>query len=354
MVSSLPLLSVLLMCLPQGVQPHQGRTPPHRALPTFSPQLLSCSSGRLGFVVPVPAARLMGCKLGAPKAAVCTGAHATRRRRTAGGQLQVAVGSARSMEDGGGELDPAKLLEQMRRQQQDAGWAAQIASSFAPKSSTEEFKLNWVGNIDRHQRQLFWRLITMLCDRIDPYLRWMRIAHDIIQGAKARALAMLAFAMTRMVPTLLVTVRTFAREALVVGREAAVLARLLLLRMGAVVARAALSLVGVGVALPPRSDAHAASSSRQSFAAVPCVQKEVPQLANALLQDPSTRSGVFPSGKGEPATRARAHVYPSASPKPYTGDAVDAPARASESALGGAGKMMVDAIQLIRSVDIVI
>ena len=353
MVSSLPLLSVLLMCLAQGVRPHQGRIAPHCTPPTCPPQLLSCSSGRLGFVVTVPAARLMGFKLGAPKAAVCTGAHATSRRRAAGGQLQAAVGSARSMQDGGGELDPAKLLEQMRRQQQDAGWAAQIASSFAPKSSTEEFKLNWVGNIDRHQRQLFWRLITMLCDRIDPYLRWMRIAHDIIQGAKARALAMLAFAMTRMVPMLLAAVRTFAREALAVGREAAVLARLLLLRFGAAVARAALSMVGVGVALPPRGEEHA-SSSRQSFAAVPCVQKEVPQLANALLQDPSTRSGVFPSGKAEPATRARVRVYPSASPKVYPGDAVDAPARAPESALGGAGKKMADAIQMIRSVDIII
>lgn len=269
--------------------------------------------------------------------------HAMSRRPATAGQLQASAGSARSMQDGGGELDPAKLLEQIRQQQQDVGWAAQIASSFAPKSSTEEFKLNWVGNIDRHQRKLFWRLITMLCDRIDPYLRWMRIAHDIIQGAKARGLAMFAFAMQTAWPMMLATGRALARQAFVLAREAAVLARLLLLRVGAIIGKGALSLVGVGVAVPPRTAEHAAKSSigptagpwqrrleawvglrgisearadksytaadivqplSMSAAASPSLQSEVPQLANALLQDPETDSGVFPSGK--PAAAAGA------------------------------------------------
>ncbi len=151
----------------------------------------------------------------------------------------------------GAELSPAELLAQMRRQEQSVGWAERLAQRLAPKSSADDFKLNWVGNIDRHQRELFWKLITLLCERIDPYLTWMRLAHDLIQGARAQCLAFAAFLAHTLLPAVRGAAVACARQVLVLARELAVLARLLVLRAGARLGKGALALVGVGVALPP-------------------------------------------------------------------------------------------------------
>ena len=64
------------------------------------------------------------------------------------------VGSAKGGVSGERQLSPLERLEQMRAQKQSVGWGERFAASFAPRSSPEEFKLNWVGNIDRHQRQV--------------------------------------------------------------------------------------------------------------------------------------------------------------------------------------------------------
>jgi len=51
----------------------------------------------------------------------------------------------------------------------------------------ERLKLNWVGNIDRHQRWLFWMLMELLLTRIAGPLRAARALHDMILAAEARA-----------------------------------------------------------------------------------------------------------------------------------------------------------------------
>ena len=186
-------------------------------------------------------------------------------RGRAGQALQASSGAntADNVEWGRGdrELNPAELLEQLRKQRESVGWAERLAASFAPKSHADEFKVNWVGNIDRHQRELFWRLITMLCERIDPYLRWMRIAHDIIQGAKHSLLSCLAFVAQTVLPALVAVVRASARHGVVLGREVLLLARILFLRAASGLARSAMAIVGVGVAVPPPPTRHAASYS---------------------------------------------------------------------------------------------
>ena len=165
------------------------------------------------------------------------------------------------MDGGGQELSPKEQLEQLRRKRQSVGWAEQLASAFAPKSSTDDFKLNWVGNIDRHQRELFWKLIILLCDQIDPYLTWMRLAHDIIQGAKARCLDFVHFISHTALPALYAGALGCAHQAFILARELATVVRLVLLRWGAALAKGALLMVGVGVALPPPRAEHAAAYS---------------------------------------------------------------------------------------------
>jgi len=327
-----PLL-LLLACLAQPAQPRPGLGEVAQPLlptrpPRPSPPL---SAGSPACFVAAPAGPGMGHKPGgAAGRAIATQPRVLVRRLVAAGRMQAGAGNMGSTGGGGEDLNPTKLLEQMRRQQQKVGWAEKLASSFAPRSSAEEFKLNWVGNIDRHQRKLFWRLITLLCDRIDPYLRWMRIAHDIIQAAKARALATLAFTMCTIFPTVRAAGLAFARQALMVSREMGVLARLLFLRVCAQVGKSALSLVGVGVAMPPRHTGHAAEHSvgpaagswqRKVLArlrlldveaartghAYACsggkvvrpssasVRQEAPQFANTLLRHPEADSALFPA-----------------------------------------------------------
>lgn len=187
--------------------------------------------------------------------------HGARSRGVAPplGQLQAAASSTGSAN--GRELSPRELLEQIRQQKETVGWGERFAASFAPKSSSDDFKLNWVGNIDRHQRELFWSLITMLCDRIDPYLRWMRLVHDIIEGVCAKCSAFGAFVANTLLPTIHSTSLVCSRQTLVMAREALVLTRLLLQQASAYVSKGALALVGVSVALPPSRAGHAAEFS---------------------------------------------------------------------------------------------
>ena len=161
----------------------------------------------------------------------------------------------------GKELSQTKLLERMRQQKKEVGWAEKFALSFAPKSSADEFKLNWVGNIDRHQRELFWKLIVMLCDKIDPYLTWMRIAHDIIERAKKLCSAVVAFIGSRLVPTLHMISLTCARHVFLLTRESVILLRLFMLQAGTRLAHSMVQLVGLGVTLPPPTAPHAATMS---------------------------------------------------------------------------------------------
>ena len=229
-----------------------------------------------------------------------------------------AVSGRNALEGAGEELSPKQMLEQMRRKKLSVGWAEKFAATFAPKSSADDFKLNWVGNIDRHQRQLFWKLITLLCDRIDPYLTWMRLAHDIIQGAKARCAGAIHFVATSVVPALQVAAAACARQALLFAREVLILARMFLQQAGARVGKSALSLVGVGVALPPPPTPPAAT---HCVGPEPWWMRKLSEYAPFLAAKQATRStrsnfksdvfqSKFRSGTGG-ATSAPATIFQS-------------------------------------------
>jgi hypothetical protein len=235
--------------------------------------------GGVGFVARTRSSALVA--VGSPRAQ--GGALGGGRHRVPGAYtLHAAASQAGGMDLPDGDLSPAQVLERIRQQRQNVGWAERFAASFAPKSSAEEFKLNWVGNIDRHQRELFWRLITMLCDRIDPYLRWMRVAHDIIQGAKVRFSAGLRFVADKLLPTLFVATLACSRRAVVLGREALLLSRIFMLRACSRVGKGALALVGVGVALPPPSSPHAAKYSVGPAAAQGWWRRRFPRASRWL------------------------------------------------------------------------
>jgi hypothetical protein len=177
------------------------------------------------------------------------------------GAAAAADGGFTDASGSGKELSQTKLLERMRQQKKEVGWAEKFALSFAPKSSADEFKLNWVGNIDRHQRELFWKLIVMLCNKIDPYLTWMRIAHDIIERAKKLCCAVIAFIGSNLVPTLHMLALACARHAFLLTRESVILLRLFMLQAGTRLAHSMVQLVGLGVTLPPPTAPHAAAMS---------------------------------------------------------------------------------------------
>mmetsp|Transcript_33497 Transcript_33497/g.69204 ORF Transcript_33497/g.69204 Transcript_33497/m.69204 type:complete len:237 (+) Transcript_33497:230-940(+) len=83
---------------------------------------------------------------------------------------------------------PAQILERLRRERQEnSGVLQKFVERIAPQDDMEKLKLNWVGNIDRHQRKLFWMLISMLCDKIAPILRVCRAVHDFILLMQAKA-----------------------------------------------------------------------------------------------------------------------------------------------------------------------
>ena len=301
-------------------------------------------------------------------------------RGRAGPVLQASSGAntADNVEWGRGdrELNPAELLEQLRKQRESVGWAERLAASFAPKSHADEFKVNWVGNIDRHQRELFWRLITMLCERIDPYLRWMRIAHDIIQGAKHSLLSCLAFVAQTVLPALVAVVRASARHGVVLGREVLLLARILFLRAASGLARSAMAIVGVGVAVPPPPTRHAASYSigaappslvarwqrnpsvpssdkmerRMTSSSAPKSQSEKPAVANVhpgVTMRLDAESGLFP--KAAVSTRPVTSDFSGRGPVTAQDDMGMAGA-----AEGTLAKRVLEAWGWIRSFDIII
>ena len=265
---------------------------------------------------------------------------------------------------GGAELlRPAELLAHMRQMEQSVGWAERFAQRFAPRSSADEFKLNWVGNIDRHQRELFWKLITLLCERIDLYLTWMRLAHDIIQGARAQCLSFAAFLSRTLLPAAHAVAVACVRQALVLARELAVLARLLVLRAGTRVAKSALALVGVGVALPP-SETEPAAPPRPSPSRVERhSQPEYPSMRVHIEDEEGLdfAARLFPAEGLESA--ARAPLAGVTGGRGRAGAAVAAAAAAGDSggaAVESAGSLVrwrrgwARWVQAISSVDVVI
>jgi hypothetical protein len=48
----------------------------------------------------------------------------------------------------------------------------------------QSFRINWVGNVDTHQRKLFWGLIEMLCERLTVPLLIMMGVHNTIRTAQ--------------------------------------------------------------------------------------------------------------------------------------------------------------------------
>ena len=80
----------------------------------------------------------------------------------------------------------SELLQMWRRQkvaEPRASALQKIAGYVAPPADVEAFQLNWVGNVDTHQRKLFWGLIEMLCERLTvPFLIMMGV-HNTIMAA---------------------------------------------------------------------------------------------------------------------------------------------------------------------------
>ena len=101
----------------------------------------------------------------------------------------------------------------------------------------------------------------MLCDRIDPYLRWMRLAHDIIEGGRAKCFVLVAYVAHTLLPTMHAAAVAFACRSLALSREVLVLSRLLLYQASAILGKSALALVGVSVAIPQPRSRHAAEFS---------------------------------------------------------------------------------------------
>eukprot|EP00291_Cryptomonas_curvata_P026769 CAMPEP_0172167614 /NCGR_PEP_ID=MMETSP1050-20130122/9678_1 /TAXON_ID=233186 /ORGANISM="Cryptomonas curvata, Strain CCAP979/52" /LENGTH=197 /DNA_ID=CAMNT_0012838441 /DNA_START=291 /DNA_END=880 /DNA_ORIENTATION=- len=81
----------------------------------------------------------------------------------------------------------AELLQLLRLQKTtDSRSSAlqKIAGYVAPPSDMESFRINWVGNVDTHQRKLFWGLIEMLCERLTVPLLIMMGVHNTIRTAQ--------------------------------------------------------------------------------------------------------------------------------------------------------------------------
>jgi hypothetical protein len=81
----------------------------------------------------------------------------------------------------------AELLQLLRMQKTtDSRSSAlqKIAGYVAPPADMESFRINWVGNVDTHQRKLFWGLIEMLCERLTVPLLIMMGVHNTIRTAQ--------------------------------------------------------------------------------------------------------------------------------------------------------------------------
>jgi len=82
-------------------------------------------------------------------------------------------------------ISPAEFLQRLREERKTKRLPFQEwADRLAPRGDMEEFRLNWVGNVDRHQRQLFWKLITMLCEKLAFPLKVARMLHDMIMAVQ--------------------------------------------------------------------------------------------------------------------------------------------------------------------------
>eukprot|EP00960_Hanusia_phi_P034728 751254-Hanusia_phi.AAC.4 len=82
-------------------------------------------------------------------------------------------------------ISPAEFLQRLREERKTKRLPFQEwADRLAPRGDMEEFRLNWVGNVDRHQRQLFWKLITMLCEKLAFPLKVARMVHDMIMAVQ--------------------------------------------------------------------------------------------------------------------------------------------------------------------------
>jgi hypothetical protein len=81
----------------------------------------------------------------------------------------------------------AELLQLLRLQKSTGSRSSalqKIAGYVAPPSDMESFRINWVGNVDTHQRKLFWGLIEMLCERLTVPLLIMMGVHNTIRTAQ--------------------------------------------------------------------------------------------------------------------------------------------------------------------------
>ncbi|KAJ1479365.1 hypothetical protein T484DRAFT_1902972, partial [Baffinella frigidus] len=116
------------------------------------------------------------------------------------------------------EMMPKEMLERIRREKQERDqegtWVQRLAERLAPVDDVTRLKLNWVGNIDRHQRQLFWMLLSLLLDRLHAPLRAARALHDLIfalQVVVSRGGALSALAAIRAVEGATALSHTIAR-----------------------------------------------------------------------------------------------------------------------------------------------
>jgi len=91
----------------------------------------------------------------------------------------------------------------------------------APQDDLANLKLNWVGDIDRHQRKLFWMLIQMLCDKIAPILWACRAVHDFIIATQARIQHISAEARAKWIPGFVAVGKLAVLQAVMFARFAA-------------------------------------------------------------------------------------------------------------------------------------
>jgi len=103
-------------------------------------------------------------------------------------------------------ISPAEILQRLREERKTKRLPFQEwADRLAPRGDMEEFRLNWVGNVDRHQRQLFWKLITMLCHKLAFPLRVARMVHDAIMAVQRSWSMGVEYTKTTLAPALRLT-----------------------------------------------------------------------------------------------------------------------------------------------------
>lgn len=119
-------------------------------------------------------------------------------------------------------LNPAEVLQRLRAEKAKYNSPLQrLAERWAPQDDLEKMKLNWVGDIDRHQRKLFWMLIEMLCVQIAPILWACRAVHDFIIATQTRIRFVVDEARTKWIPGLVLASKSAAVHAVKGARIAA-------------------------------------------------------------------------------------------------------------------------------------